>query len=62
MPQALEKKDVTSGEKISAKLRSGEVWKVGGTTDKFQCAYLFYDLISRSNHKSEILFQLLSRD
>lgn len=31
-------------------------------TDKVQCAYLFYDLVSRLNHKPEILFHLPSQD
>lgn len=33
-----------------------------GMTDKVQCAYLFYDLVSRLNHKPEILFHLPSQD
>lgn len=34
----------------------------GGMIDKAPCAYLLYDLVSRSNHKPEILFHLPSRD
>lgn len=32
----------------------------GGMIDKVQCACLFYDLVSRSNHKPEVLFHLPS--
>lgn len=34
----------------------------GRMIDKAQCAHLLYDLVSRSNHKPEILFHLPSRD
>lgn len=34
----------------------------GRMIDKAQCAYLFYDLVSRSDHKPEILFHLPSQD
>lgn len=34
----------------------------GEMIDKVQCAYLFYDLVSRSNDKPEILFHLQSWD
>lgn len=46
-------------------IRKASFWvglEGGGMTDKVQCAYLFSDLVSRSNHKPEILFHLPSRD
>lgn len=56
------RRKVTSGAEKLGKLHSWVGLEGGGMIDEVQRAYLFYNLVSRSNHKPEILFHLPSRD